>query len=104
MAIIGKREGWRLLPFLLVFLAFDALYQRLSSLGQQYPPLNWKPRSGSGGRGQLVGSAVRMIRAIVTSLPVKRGILSSFENGADDFAASNDFFFQPSSGWGLFSC
>ena len=45
-----------------------------------------------GGRGQLVGSAVRMIRAIVTSLPVKRGILSSFENGADNFAVSNDFF------------
>ena len=39
-----------------------------------------------------MGSAVRMIRAIVTSLPVKRGILSSFENGADYFAASNDFF------------
>ena len=39
-----------------------------------------------GGRGQLVGSAVRMIRAIVMSLPVKRGILSS------DFVASNDFF------------
>ena len=58
----------------------------------------------AGGRGQLVGSAVRMIRAIVTSLPVKRGILSSFENGANDFAASNDFFFQPSSGWGLLSC
>ena len=51
-----------------------------------------------------MGSAVRMIRAIVTSLPVKREILSSFENGADDFAASNDFFFQPSFGWGLFSC
>ena len=46
----------------------------------------------SGGRGQLVGSAVRMIRAIVTSLPVKRGILSSFENGAGDFVASKDFF------------
>ena len=57
-----------------------------------------------GGRGQLVGSAVRMIRAIVTSLSVKRGILSSFENGADDFTVSNDFFFQPSFGWGLFSC
>ena len=41
-----------------------------------------------------MGSAVRMIRAIVTSLPVKRGILSSFENGADDFVASNDFFFS----------
>ena len=40
-----------------------------------------------------MGSAVRMIRAIVTSLPVKRGILSGFENDADDFAASNDFFF-----------
>ena len=39
-------------------------------------------------------SAVRMIRAIVTSLPVKRGILSSFENGAGDFAASNDFASQ----------
>ena len=39
-----------------------------------------------------MGSAVRMIRAIVTSLPVKRGILSGFENDADDFAASNDFF------------
>ena len=51
-----------------------------------------------------MGSAVRMIRAIVTSLPVKSGILSGFENDADDFAASNDFFFQPSSGWGLFSC
>ena len=50
-----------------------------------------------------MGSAVRMIQAIVTSLPVKRGILLSFENGADDFAASNDFFFQPSCGWGLFS-
>ena len=51
-----------------------------------------------------MGSAVRMIRAIVTSLPVKRGLLSSFENGARDFDASNDFFFQPGSGWGLFSC
>ena len=40
-----------------------------------------------------MGSAVRMIRAIVTSLPVKRGILFSFENGAGDFAVSNDFFF-----------
>ena len=40
-----------------------------------------------------MGSAVRMIRAIVTSLPVKRGLLSSFENGASDFDASNDFFF-----------
>ena len=39
-----------------------------------------------------MGSAVRMIRPIVTSLPVKRGILFRFENGADDFAASNDFF------------
>ena len=39
-----------------------------------------------------MGSAVRMIRAIVTSFPVKRGILSSFENGAGDFVASNDFF------------
>ena len=39
-----------------------------------------------------MGSAVRIIRAIVTSLPVKRGILSSFENGAGDFVASNDFF------------
>ena len=58
----------------------------------------------AGGRGQLVGSAVRMIRAIMTSLPVKREILSSFENGAGDFIASNDFFFQPGSGWGLFSC
>ena len=45
-----------------------------------------------GERGQLVGSAVRMIPAIVMSLPVKRGILSSFENGATDFVASNDFF------------
>ena len=61
-------------------------------------------RYTTGGRGQLVGSAVRMIRAIVTSLPVKRGILSSFENGAGDFVASNDFFFQPGSGWDLFSC
>ena len=43
-------------------------------------------------RVQIVGSAVRMIRAIVTSLPVKRGILSSFANGLDDFAAANDFF------------
>ena len=53
-------------------------------------------RSGilAGGRGQLVGSAVRMIRAIVTSLPVKRGILPSLENGADDFATSNDFCFS----------
>ena len=39
-----------------------------------------------------MGSAVRMILAIVMSLPVKRGILSSFKNGADNFAASNDFF------------
>ena len=39
-----------------------------------------------------MGSAVRMIRAIMTSLPVKRGILSSFENGARDFVVSNDFF------------
>ena len=39
-----------------------------------------------------MGSAVRMIRAIVTSLPVKRGILSGFENGAGDFVASKDFF------------
>ena len=45
-----------------------------------------------GGRFQLVGSAIWMIRNIVTSLPVKRGILSIFENGADDFLASNDFF------------
>ena len=51
-----------------------------------------------------MGSAVRIIQAVVTSLPVKRGILSSFENGAGDFIASNDFFFQPGSGWGLFSC
>ena len=50
-----------------------------------------------------MGSAVRMIRAIVTSLPVKRGILSSLENGAGDFVASNDFFFQPGSGWRLVS-
>ena len=57
-----------------------------------------------GGKSQLVGSAVRMIRAIVKSLPVKRGIFSSFKNGAGDFLASNDFFFQPGSGWGLFSC
>ena len=91
------------------FLAFDALSQTCLPLGQQYPPLNRKPDLGyrflisPGGRGQLVGSAVPMIRAIVTSLPVKRGILLSFENGADDFAASNDFFFQPSCGWGLFS-
>ena len=42
-----------------------------------------------------MGSAVRMIRAIVTSLPAKSGILSSFENGAGDFVASNDFFFSP---------
>ena len=40
-----------------------------------------------------MGSAVRMIRAIVTSFPVKRGSLSSFENGAGDLVASNDFFF-----------
>ena len=69
------------------------------------PAVATRPRAGSrdpGGRGQLVGSAVRMIRAIVTSLPVKRGILSSFENGASDFVASNDFLFQPGSGWGLF--
>ena len=39
-----------------------------------------------------MGSAVRMIRAIVTSFPVKCGILSSFENGVGDFVASNDFF------------
>ena len=56
-----------------------------------------RQRGKPGGRGQLVGSAVRMIRAIVTSLPVKRRILSSFENGADNFAASNDFFSQPTS-------
>ena len=31
MAIIGKREGWRSSLFSLVFLAFDALSQRLSS-------------------------------------------------------------------------
>ena len=35
--------------------------------------------SSARGRGQLVGSAVRVIRAIVTSLPVKSGILSSFD-------------------------
>ena len=39
-----------------------------------------------------MGSAVWMIRAIVTSLPVKCRILSSFENGPGDFLASNDFF------------
>ena len=38
-----------------------------------------------------MGSAVRMIRAIVTSLPVKRGILSSFENGAGDFVSLKTF-------------
>ena len=38
-----------------------------------------------------MGSVVRMIQAIVTSLPVKRRILSSFENGAGDFVA---LFFQ----------
>ena len=67
----------------------------------------WSPGEtlgNSGGRGQLVGSAVRMIRAIVTALLVKRGVLSSFENGADNFAAANDFFFQPGSGLDFFSC
>ena len=49
-----------------------------------------------------MGSAVRMIRAIVTSLPVKRGILSSFENGAGDFVASNDFFFPARLWMGFF--
>ena len=45
-----------------------------------------------------MGSAARMIGAIVTSLTLKRGILPSFENGAGDFAASNGLFlFQPSS-------
>ena len=39
-----------------------------------------------------MGSAVRMIRAIVTSLPVKRRILTSFENGAGDIVASNALF------------
>ena len=43
MAIIGKREGWRLSPFLLVFLAFDAIYQRLSSSRSAVSP--FKPEA-----------------------------------------------------------
>ena len=39
-----------------------------------------------------MGSAVRMIRAIVTSLPVKRGTLYSFENGAGDLLHQTTFF------------
>ena len=48
MVIIGKREGWRLSPFSLVVLAFDALCftRGCLPLGQQYPPLKRKPRSG----------------------------------------------------------
>ena len=50
MAIIGKREGWRLSPFLLVFLAFDALFQRPSSSRSAVSPFNteatiWLPVS-----------------------------------------------------------
>ena len=42
-----------------------------------------------------MGSAVRMIRAIVTSVPVKRGILASFGNDdGGDFATSNGIYFM----------
>ena len=77
MTIIGKREGWRLSPFLLVFFAFDALYQRLSSSRSAVSPFLKVQESWSGGRGQLrlfaIGLLVRMMRDIVTSLPVKPG-------------------------------
>ena len=45
MTITGKREGWRLSPFTLVFLAFDAIYQRLSSSRSAVSP--FKPEAGS---------------------------------------------------------
>ena len=45
MTITGKREGWRLSTFSLVFLAFDALYQRLSSSRSAVSP--FKPEAGS---------------------------------------------------------
>ena len=40
---IGKREGWGLSPLLLVFVAFNALYQRLSSSRSAVSP--FKPEA-----------------------------------------------------------
>ena len=68
---------------------------------QRYKPHSCTARESREQEGR-VNSAVRMIRAIVTSLPVNRGILPSFENGADDFAAANDFFSSQAPDWFVF--
>ena len=74
MAIIGKREGWRLSPFSLVFLAFDALSQRLSSSrsvvfpfkpgARSWLPLSDYPRA----RGRVAAAGLKRARALGTKL------------------------------------
>ena len=78
MTITGKREGWRLSPFSLVFLAFDnlfdALHQRLSSSQSAVSP--FKPEAGSllpvsdqpRARGRVATAGLKRARALGTRL------------------------------------
>ena len=74
MIIIGKREGWRLSPFSLVFLAFDALYQRLSSSRSAVSPFKteakiWLPVSDQPrARGRVAAAGLKHARALGTRL------------------------------------